>query len=169
MGSPRLLGVIVAGVSGVLLIPIMGILDWFGVKYGKGVVAVPSEVTGDAWVSYGFTDIVLLAAALAAIALAAVGVMLLATGRGLAALPAAASAIVTGLGVVSVVLIVISIISPPDVGSSVELDFPGIDNTLKIGVWLGLVAAVGIAAGGFMAMQEEEGTSDAATAPPSNP
>jgi hypothetical protein len=54
------------------------------------------------------------------------------------------------------VLIVISIISPPDFG--VELEGTGIDQTRKIGVWLGLIAAIGVAYGGWRAMQEE-GTS----------
>jgi hypothetical protein len=155
MGSTRRLGIIVAGVSGVLLVPILSIPDWFGLEYGGQVVAVPSEVTGDAWASYGFTDVVLLISALAAIVLAAIGVVLLATDRGLAALPTAASAIVTALGVASVVLIVISIISPPDVGSAVAVSGPGIENSRKIGVWLGLLTSIGVAVGGYMTMVEE--------------
>jgi hypothetical protein len=150
MDSAELRGVIVAGVSGLLLLLIMNIPDWFGIKYGAQVVAVPSEVTGDAWVSYGFTDVVLLVTSLAAIALA-----LLAVTRGPAGLPAAAIAVVTGLGIVSVALIVISIISPPDVGSSVDVSGPGIEHSRKIGVWLGAIAAAGVAVGGYMAMHEE--------------
>ena len=71
-------------------------------------------------------------------------------------LPVAASAVVAGLGILSVVLIIISIISPPDFG--VDLSGSGIDHTRKFGVWLGLIAAVGVAYGGWRAMQEE-GTS----------
>jgi hypothetical protein len=55
-----------------------------------------------------------------------------------------------------VLIIIISIISPPDLG--VDLSGTGIDHTRKIGVWLGLIAAAGIAYGGWRAMQEE-GTS----------
>ena len=66
------------------------------------------------------------------------------------------SAIVAGLGILSVVLIVISLISPPDFGAN--LSGTGISHTRKIGVFLGLISAAAVAVGGYMAMQEE-GTS----------
>ena len=150
----------VAGVSGVLLILFMFVFDWFGLKLGAEVVELPNEITGDAWASYSFTNWVLLITALAGIGLA-----LLAAVRGSAGLPVAASAIVAGLGLLSVLLVIISIISPPDLGG-LDISGPGIDHTRKIGVWLGLIAAAGVAAGGYMAMQEE-GTSSGP--PPSNP
>jgi hypothetical protein len=143
----------VAGVSGILLILIMFVFSWFGLKFtgGAGAFAVSVEGSRNAWGSYGFIDIVLFITALAAIGLA-----LLAAWEGEMGLPVAASAIVTGLGVLSVVLIVISIISPPDFGAN--LSGTGIEHTRKIGVWLGLIAAAAVAVGGYMAMQEE-GTS----------
>ncbi len=144
----------VAGVSGILLILFMFIFDWFGFKFGAAVpVSLSAEVSGNAWGAYGFTDIVLFITALAAI-----GLVLLAASESEMGLPVAASAIVAGLGVLSVVLVIISIISPPDFGSGVDLSGTGIEHTRKIGVWLGLIAAAGVAVGGYMAMQEE-GTS----------
>ena len=87
---------------------------------------------------------------------AAIGLALISASQTEVGLPVAASAVVAGLGILSVVLIVISIISPPDFGArSVGT---GVDNTRKIGVWLGLIAAIGVAYGGWRAMQEE-GTS----------
>jgi hypothetical protein len=148
----------VAGVSGILLILIMFIFKWFGLESGvsvgvPGVGVFPGmgEGSRNAWGSYGFIDIVLFITALAAIGLA-----LLAASDSDMGLPVAASAIVAGLGILSVVLIVISIISPPDFGF--DLSGTGIEHTRKIGVWLGLLATLGVAVGGFMAMQEE-GTS----------
>jgi hypothetical protein len=143
----------VAGVSGILLILIMFIFKWFGLKFtgGAGAFAVSVEGSRNAWGSYGFIDIVLFITALAAIGLA-----LLAASEGDVGLPVAASAIVAGLGILSVVLIIISIISPPDFGA--DLSGTGIDHTRKIGVWLGLISAAAVAVGGYMAMQEE-GTS----------
>jgi hypothetical protein len=143
----------IAGVSGILLILFMFIFDWFGLKFsaGAGAFAVSAEGAKNAWGSYGFTDIVLFITALSAIGLA-----LLAASEGEVGLPVAASAIVTALGVLSVVLIVISIISPPDLGAN--LSGAGIDHTRKIGVFLGLISAAAVAVGGYMAMQEE-GTS----------
>ena len=143
----------VAGVSGILLILIMFIFKWFGLKFsgGAGAFAVSVEGSRNAWGSYGFIDIVLFITALAAIGLA-----LLAASEGDVGLPVAASAIVAGLGLLSVVLVIISIISPPDFG--VDVSGVGIDHTRKLGVWLGLIASAAVALGGYLAMQEE-GTS----------
>ena len=72
--------------------------------------------------------------------------------------PVAISAITAGLGILSVVLILFRIISPPDFGVGDFGDIAGVDVGRKIGVFLGLIAAGGIAYGGWTAMQEE-GTS----------
>jgi hypothetical protein len=143
----------IAGVSGILLILIMFIFKWFGLKFtgGAGAFAVSVEGSRNAWGSYGFIDIVLFITGLVAI-----GLLLLSASESEMSLPVAASAVVAGLGILSVVLIIISIISPPDFGT--DLSGTGIDHTRKIGVWLGLIAAAGVAIGGYLAMQEE-GTS----------
>jgi hypothetical protein len=155
-------GELIAGVSGILLIVFMFALDWFGVSYAVGVVALPSEVTGDAWYSYDFTAIVLFVSAVAGIvlALSAIGLALL--GGSARKTPTIAGSIVAGLGMLSVILVVISIISPPNLAPG-DLSGPGIDQTRKLGVWLGLAAAAGIALGGSMTVQERE----AASGPPS--
>ncbi len=139
----------IAGVSGIALILIMFIFKWFGLKAGVGGFTV--EGSRNAWGSYGFIDIVLFITGVAAVGLAALAASETETG-----LPVAAGAIVAGLGALSVLLIIISLISPPDFGA--DLSGTGIDHTRKIGVWLGLIAAIGVAYGGWRAMQEE-GTS----------
>jgi hypothetical protein len=148
----------IAGVAGILLILIMFIFDWFGLKFtaGVGAFGVSAEGGRNAWGSYGFTDIVLFITALSAIGLAAI-----AASDSEVGLPVALSAIVAALGVLSLILVVISIISPPDFG--VNLSGTGVDHERKIGVWLGLLAVIGVTAGGFLAMQEE-GTSFAGEA-----
>jgi hypothetical protein len=62
------------------------------------------------------------------------------------------SAIVTVLGVISVLLILFRVIDPPSFGS-----FGGVsvDATLKLGIFLGLISAGGIAYGGYSTMREE--------------
>ena len=131
----------IAGIAGIALILIMFIFDWFGANFA----GVSGVVTANAWGSYGFTDIVLFITALAGIALA-----YLSATRQSVALPVAASAIVTALGILSLILIVISIISPPDLG------FTGrVDHTREAGVWLGLIATAALTYGGYLAMQEE--------------
>jgi hypothetical protein len=143
----------IAGVSGIALILIMFIFKWFGLE--AGTVFGHAEVTRNAWGSYGFIDIVLFITVVAAVGLAVIK-----ASEAEAGLPVAAGAIVAGLGILSVVLIIISIISPPDFGAG---DISGIDHTRKIGVWLGLIAAIGVAYGGWRTMQEE-GTSFGAEA-----
>jgi hypothetical protein len=152
----------VAAISGIALILFMFAFKWFGLKFGgtstlpgAGGFAVPTiEGSRNAWGSYGFIDLVLFVTALAAVGLAVV-----AAGQTDLNLPVAASAVVTGLGILSVLLIVYSIISPPDFGA--DISGTGIEHTRKIGVFLGLIAAIGIAVGGWLAMQEE-GTAYAA-------
>jgi hypothetical protein len=130
----------VAGAAGALLILIMFIFPWFG----TGAFDSLPEGTRNGWHSYGFTKIVLLITGLAA-----VGLALVKGSNTEINLPVLASAVVAGLGIISVILIVISVISPPDLGVH------GFAHTRKIGVWLGLIAASAVTVGGWLAMQEE--------------
>jgi hypothetical protein len=146
----------VAGIAGILLILIMFLFDWFGPKGATDLGGT------NAWQSYGFTDIILFITALAAVALA-----LLAASDADVGLPVALSAIVTALGIISVILVVISIISPPDyeIAGVAGTAFVGakVEASVKIGVILGLLGTLGVTAGGYLAMQEE-GTSFAGEA-----
>ena len=138
----------IAGVSGILLFLIMIIFDWFGVKFTGGVAGFTGSVSGEsrnAFGSYGFIDIVLLITCLAS-----VGLTLAAASQGELTFRVAASGIVAGLGILSIVLIIISIISPP---SFLGVSGSGIDYTRKVGVWLGLIASAAVAVGGYLAMQ----------------
>jgi hypothetical protein len=143
----------IAGASGIALILIMFIFKWFGLEFNTdlGGLGLSAEGSRNAWGSYGFIDIVLFITVVAAVSLA-----LISASDSEVGLPVAASAIVAGLGTLSVVLVIISIISPPDFG--LDLSGTGVEHTRKIGVWLGLLAAIGVAYGGWRAMQEE-GTS----------
>ena len=133
----------IAGASGVALILIMFIFDWFSADVGFGV-----EFGGNAWDTMEVIRFILLLAALAGIALAVISAT-----QSQVDLPVAMSAITAGLGGLAVLFIIIRIISPPDGGAG-DL----IDVSRSIGVFLGLIAAAGVAYGGWAAMQEE-GTS----------
>jgi hypothetical protein len=155
----------IAGVSGVALLLIMFIFSWFSIDLGLG-----GDAGFNAWESFGVIDIVLFLTALAGIALA-----ILAITQSDVDLPVAMSAIATGLGVLAVLLVLFRIISPPDFGAG---DFGlDIDADRSIGVFLGFLAALGVAVGGWMAMQEEgaavrttgTGTGTGGTAPPPPP
>jgi hypothetical protein len=133
----------IAGISGVLLLIIMFLFDWFTIDVGGGVFDVSTG--GNAWESFGFIDLVLFLAAAAGIALAVV-----AAAASKPDMPVALSAITAGLGILGVVLVLFRIISPPDFGVG-DL----VDVGRGIGVFLGLVAVAGVAYGGWAAMQAE--------------
>jgi hypothetical protein len=152
---------LIAGACGVALIVFMLALHWYGVRFTNLMPsrAAPGGVaTGfprDAFESFTLIDIYLLITALAAIALPLVRA---------ADLPIASrfpvDLIVAALGVIAVVLIAIRLVDPPDLvahfpGGSVRVShYPGDVVTLKAGAWLGLVAAVGIAVGGWNGREE---------------
>ena len=133
-----------AGASGIALLLIMFIFDWFTVDVGGGFADI--SVGGNAWETMELIRFILLLAAFAGIALA-----IAAASQSQVDLPVALSAITAGLGILAVVLVIFRIISPPDGGA----DEFGVDIGRGIGVFLGLIAAGGVAAGGWMAMQEE--------------
>lgn len=133
----------IAGIAAVVLFFDMFIFDWFG--FGGSVETIVGEVEvgggANAWQAFGFIDIILLLTIGAAIAVA-----VMAANASDVNLPVAGSALVAGLGILSVILIIYRIIDTPF----------GADR--EIGVFIGLLAAAGIAYGGWTAMQEE-GTS----------
>ena len=155
----------IAGVSGVLLILIMFIFDWFSVEESGGLGGL------NAWQSFGIIDLVLLLAAAAGITLA-----VMSASRTEVNMPVALSALTAGLGGLAVLLVLFRIISPP------EFDVLGVEigTDREIGVFLGLIATAALAYGGWMAMQEEGasfsgeadrvgGTGDDAPPPPPPP
>jgi hypothetical protein len=138
----------IAGISGLALILIMFLFAWYSFDAGD------VNINGfDAFDSYGdWLNLILVFTGFAGIALALYG----ATAARIQ-LPTSLSVITAVLGAISALLILFFIISPPEVptfggpGAEVDLD-------RKIGVFLGLLAAAGVAVGGYLAMQAE-GTS----------
>jgi hypothetical protein len=104
-----------------------------------------TSVDLNAWESFGLIDIILLLTILVTLGLVAAR----ASGRDLD-LPVSAGTLIAALGILSTLLILYRLIDTPGV-SFLEYD-------RQFGVFLGLIAAAGIAFGGWRAMQEE-GTS----------
>jgi hypothetical protein len=129
----------IAAVSGLLLFVFM-FLKWFGVSVDAGVVSV--DAAANAWDSMEIIRFILLIAVIAAVAFP----LLKASGNELD-IPMPPNTIVTLLGGLSVLLILFRIIDPPG-DDLVEIG-------RRLGVFLGLIAAVGITYGGYTAMQEE--------------
>jgi hypothetical protein len=143
----------ISAVSGILLFVFM-FFDWFGVEVSgvPGFSGTVGGVGGSAWDALDAIPIFLMIAIVAALGVAVVRL----TDADLE--PAVSlNAIVAALGGLAVLLILYRIVDPPGGGS-----FGGVsvDVTLKLGIFLSLLAAAGIAYGGWSAMREEGLTFD---------
>ncbi len=144
-------GEMIAAAGGIALLISMFFVDWYAggadISTPFGDVSVNSAGFGP-WDGQGFTgtiaDLVILAAALAAIGLAVVT----ATSRTVA-LPVAASALTATLGIAAVVMVLLRMVFQPGPNEFIELRF---------GIFLALISSAVIAYGGWEAMKEE-GTS----------
>jgi hypothetical protein len=139
----------IAAASGAALLIIM-FLPWFGLggqlgdafQQAQDLGFAPNvDTNANAWQSFSFIDIVLFVTVIIAIGFGVAAAM----ARDVA-LPVAASAITAGFGILSVLLIAYRLLNTP------------FDSSRKFGVFLGLIAAAGVAYGGWVGMQEE-GTS----------
>jgi hypothetical protein len=141
----------IAGVSAVLLFIFM-FFTWFGVEVSgsEGFSGTVPGAGGSAWDALDFIPIVLVIA----IVVALINVFLRLSDSDYEP-PVSMNVAVTVLGGLSVLLVLFRIVDPPSFGS-----FGGVsvDGTLEIGIFLGLVAAAGIAYGGYRGMQEEGST-----------
>jgi hypothetical protein len=146
----------IAGVSAVLLFIFM-FFDWFGVEISGegGTVSFGSGAGGSAWDALDFIPIVLMIAIVAAL----INVALRLSDSEYEP-PVSMNVAVAVLGGISTLLVLFRIVDPPGFGT-----FGGVsvDATLEFGIFLGLIAAAGIAYGGYRGMQEE-GTTFSGTA-----
>ena len=160
MNSSKLgVGEIVAGISGLALFVFM-FLPWYGVDSVGGFEV--GGVDANAWEAFSFIDILLFL-----VAVVVVGLVIVQMAESTPDLPAPPAQIIMIAGVVALVLIVFRLLFTPDLDSSaIDID---VDLGRKIGVFLGLIAAAGIAYGGWRATQESATTSptpDPVPAPP---
>lgn len=138
-------GEMVAGVSGLLLFIVM-FFPWYGIEAefeGLGDIA---SANVNAWEAFSFIDILLFLVVLVAIGMA----LARAAGAMPADLPAPAGMIVAAAGALAVLLILFRLLSAPDP----EFTGDSVDLSRKIGIFLGLLAALGIGFGGYTAMNE---------------
>jgi hypothetical protein len=139
--------------SAILLFVVM-FFDWFGVEVSDvpGFAGTISGNGGSAWDALDVIPLFLMLAIVCALAVAVVRL----TDADLE-LSISLNAIVAAVGGLAFLLILYRIVFPPDFGS-----FGGVsvDATLKLGIFLGLIAAAGIAYGGYSAMRAEGLTFD---------
>jgi hypothetical protein len=147
-------GDISAGVGGIVLLISLW-LPWYGVSVDVRGFSASSDASG--WEVFSTIDIFLFLIAVAAIALVA----LKAAGQVPADLPV--PVVLLALGALGVLLILYRLIDSPAPGDLPE----GVDVSRKIGLFIGLIGAAGIAYGGWRTnMETPHARPAAATAPP---
>jgi hypothetical protein len=138
-------GEIVAAASALALFILM-FFSWYGLDLGgtgleEAVRRSGIDTTATAWQSFSVLDVFLLVVIVVAIGLAA-----LQASQRSAALPVAASVITTVLGTVAALIVFIRLLDQPG---------PNEFTTVEWGAYLGFLATVGIAVGGYLSMREE--------------
>ncbi|MET0614960.1 MAG: hypothetical protein ABW142_05905 [Thermoleophilaceae bacterium] len=116
----------IVGASGVLLLVAL-FLPWYG------------DPSATAWESFTVLDVIL-----ALLALAAIAVPIVTAAQRVPALPLAYESLTALFGLFGLILVLIRV-----------LNLPGDADGREIGLWLGLVATLGILAGGLIAMRDE--------------
>jgi hypothetical protein len=141
----------ISAVSAVLLFIVM-FFDWFGVEVSsvEGFSGSVPGAGGSAWDALDIIPLFLMLTIVVALGVAIVRL----TDADLEP-PVSLNTIVAVLGGLSILLILYRIINPPDFDSFGGVE---IDTTLKLGIFLGLLTALGIAYGGYSAMREEGAT-----------
>lgn len=138
----------ISAVSAILLFVFM-FFDWFGVEV-SGVPGFSGDISGSGGSAWDALDVIPIFLMLAIVA--AIGVAVIRLTDADIELPVSLNSIVAALGGFAVLLILFRIIFPPDFGSFGGVE---VDATLKLGIFLGLLASAGIAYGGYSAMREE--------------
>jgi hypothetical protein len=148
-------GELIAAIGGLSLLFTLFFVDWYSAGASVQLpLGTTVNVSGDfgAWDGEGFlgfiANLVILAAALAAVGLG----ILTATARTVA-LPVAASAITASLGIAAVGMVLLRMIFQPGPNELIDL---------KFGILLALAASLIVAYGGGEAMKEEGTTFDSA-------
>jgi len=137
-------GDLVAGVGGVVLLVVM-FLDWYSAGGSATFQGQDIDISlgFNAWQAFSITDLILALTALSGIALA-----VLTASRRSPALPVALSVITTTLGALATLLVFYRILNQPGPNDFVEV---------KFGAFLGFLAVLAVAAGGYLSMRDEEG------------
>jgi hypothetical protein len=132
----------IVAVSGAALVVSL-FLPWYGRAPGStsGELAGPNAAVErlSGWGAFAVLD-----AVLALIAASAMGLLVVTAAQRVAAVPIALDALVAFAGFAAALLVFVRVLAPPD----------GADGR-EWGLWLGLVSAAGIAAGGMLAMHDE--------------
>jgi len=135
-------GAKIAGGAGIALL-ISLFLPWYGVEVSFGGISASENAT--AWEVFSFVDLVCFVAAAAAIAVAVLSMQ-----NKAAALPVPPGQLLLGLGGFATLLVVYRLLNVPDGG----VDSDAVDIGRKFGLFVGLLAAAGVAYAGSLLAKE---------------
>jgi hypothetical protein len=145
----------IIGASAVAFFVVLFFFKWYGASSSSSVGGFNYSVSANGWHTFSNSRwiwIITIIVALATVAISA-GVFELNS-------PVQRGVLVAGLGALSSILILYRIIDHPSAGTSGTV--AGVHYSasvgIKIGIWLGLIAALGLTYGGYLGMQDE-GTS----------
>ena len=142
----------VIGISAVLFFIFLFFFKWFGyssnVSSIAGIHVGGTSISANGW--HTFTNsrwlwIITIIVALLTVAISA--------GMFEFESPVSLGAVVTGLGALSSLFILYRIVHHPSASATIGSFHASVG--IKIGIWLGLIAALGVTYGGYLAMQEE--------------
>jgi hypothetical protein len=141
----------IVGVSAIAFFIFLFFFKWFGGSV-SGTLPTGTISSGVSWTGWHtFTNSRWLWLLTIIVAL---GSVVLVAGQGKLEIPIAPGSVVAGLGALSALFILYRIIHHPSAATS----FGGVTASygIKIGIWLGLIAALGITYGGYLQMQEQD-------------
>jgi hypothetical protein len=144
----------IVGGGAIALFIFLFFFKWFGVSSNVSTVAgvnVGGSVSSTGWDTFTNSRWIWLITIIVAL-----GAVVLRAGQRELSLPVQPSVIVAGLGALSTLLILYRIVHHPTASASFGTFHTSVG--IKIGIWLGLIAAAVITYGGYLAMQAE-GTS----------
>jgi hypothetical protein len=145
----------VIGAGALALLVILFLFKWYGVSSHASVGGVSFSSSADGW--HTFTNSRWLWLVTIVVALAAVWT---GAARRELALPGKPGELVGGLGALSTIFILYRIVHHPT--ATVNATVAGVHYTasagIKIGIWLGLIAAATITYGGYLEMRERGGS-----------
>jgi hypothetical protein len=140
-------GELVAGASGLLLFVFLFVPDWYGLNgtFSQTASNLGARTSWNGWWGLGGLRYLVLVTIVAALALA-----YFQAAERAPAIPVVLAVIVIVLGGLTVLAVVYRLLAgPPSSGGLLHQ---------QVGPWLGLLAALGIAYGGYASMREEAGT-----------
>lgn len=131
-----------AALSGLALLGVM-VVPWYGRagSFASGALDRVPAASANAWQAFSVVDVLLLLTALLGLGVAAMAALHRAP-----ALPLAAAVVATGTAIVMTLVVVYRIVNQPGVNETVGV---------RAGAYLGLLAILGIAAGGWITMGDE--------------